>query len=176
MPVRIPKAFPHRRICILCHRKKINGLYCPECRKVSHTVHSADYSIVRLFIQNPDVIELRDAFNFSSRKAVLNCLGKLRVPVRKYSLYYLFYNHDRLRNTPHEQLIHRYEFNQNSLRFLILYSQSLPTEADRLKYTHIRERLFDPETSLRSLHKEYGIHHELLSRCREFFTDRKILP
>lgn len=118
---------------------------------------------------------LRDEFNFPSRKATVNCLSKLRVPVRKYTLYYLLYNHARFKSYVYSDLVDKYEFNTRNLRFSILYHQLLPTQALRDRFLGVFEGLFVNGRPLTGLEKEFGIHHELLTRCREFFLDRKIL-
>lgn len=173
--MRIPKAFPHRRICISCRRKNINGLYCPSCRPFQAVIPPADHSLVSLFIQNPDVVYLRDEFNFPTTKAVLNSLSKLRVPVRKYTLYYLLYNTLKYHSWSLAELTQRYEFNAKNLRFKVMYHSSLP-EGEKEKYGGIYHMMFVERSPVTSIQKEYGIHHELLQRCRQFLIERKIVP
>lgn len=173
--MRIPKAFPHRRICISCRRKNINGLYCPSCRPFQAIIPPADHILVSLFIQNPDVVYLKDEFNFPTTKAAINSLSKLRVPVRKYTLYYLLYNVSKYCSWGVHELKSKYEFNSNNLLFKVVYHNSLP-EGDKEKYSRVHHMLFIEKASLVAIQRECGIHHELLQRCKQFLVDRKIVP
>lgn len=173
--MRISKAFPHRRICISCRRKSITGLYCKSCKPFQEWIPSANHAVVTLFRTNPSITFLRDEFNFPSKKAVVNCLSKLRVPVHKYTLYFLLYNRSSLSCLSYTDLIDRYAFNPKSLVFRVLYHLQLPS-GEKEKYQKIYEGMFINPVPMRSLEKDSGIHHELLARCQRLLLDRKIAP
>ena len=173
--VRIPKKYPHKRICIFCSSRNTRFLYCDRCSKYKSLLPYVDHDIVRKFIENPNLSLLGKEFNFPSKSSVVSALVKLRVPVKKYTLNYLLFNKDKLSLIPVSELVRDYEFNDRSLRFLVAYSDFLVSSDDRGKYTRIRDVVSNDQVISVSTSKELGVHHEVLNLLRKFFRDRKII-
>lgn len=173
--VRIPKKYPHKRICIFCGSRNVKNLYCDSCQRFKSLLPYTHHELVKRFIRNPDVKLLALEFNFNSRSALINALNKLRVPVKKYTLNYLLFNYRNFNDLRIDELTSMYEFNSQSIRFLVVYFNSLKDEVTRKKYGRIWMELHTDSPEYYAIEKSLKIHHGTLRLLKKFITDRKIV-
>ena len=173
--VRIPKKYPHKRICIFCGSRNVKNLYCDSCQRFKSLLPYTHHELVKTFIRNPDIKLLAAEFNFNTRSSVVNALTKLRVPVKKYTLNYLLFNHKKFAHLLVKEIVSRYEFNHQSIRFMVVYHSSLENNEARVRYSMIWEELCKEEPDYPYLEKKTKVHHDTLRLLKKFISERKIV-
>ena len=146
---------------------------CPGCKKNYRFVHPADFELSKSFYQNPNITQLRKEYNFLTKKAIVNQLTKLKIPVKTYSLHYLLYNYRNFSDWDLKDLTDMFEFNRKNIKFLVLYHHKIEDKTSRKFYYSIYENILN-EKPIKTIVSETGVNYESLYFVKKFLLDNEI--